>query len=357
MIKVLQIIDSLNTGGAEMVAINIANALSEDSEVQAYLCATRAEGCLKAKLYAQVEYIYLQKNKTLDFKAIIRIIKYIKKQQINIVHAHSSSYFLGMIIKVCVPQVKFIMHIHLGNTLNLSSHQTLPLRIASYFCDQLIVVNKELKKWASSHLKTKNVHYLANFPFLSHNTKSITKLHGKDGKRIICLANLRPEKDHLNLLEAFNAIANIEQDWTLHFVGNDLNDDYSLMLKEYIVCNALSNRVFIYGGKNDVLPILKQCEIGVLSSISEGLPMALLEYGIAQLAVIVTDVGECKEVVSDENNGLVIAPQNKGDMKNALLTYIQNIGVRKQKSINFAKRVTTEYTKKGMLEQLIELYR
>ena len=48
-IKVLQIIDSLNPGGAEMMAVNIANALQETG-VDAHICATRVEGSLKSNI-------------------------------------------------------------------------------------------------------------------------------------------------------------------------------------------------------------------------------------------------------------------------------------------------------------------
>lgn len=41
--KVLQLIDSLSVGGAERVAVNLANGLAE-AGVQSYLCATRQEG-------------------------------------------------------------------------------------------------------------------------------------------------------------------------------------------------------------------------------------------------------------------------------------------------------------------------
>ena len=67
--KVLQLIDSLNSGGAERVAVNFANALVNKIE-KSYLCTTRQEGVLKLNLNSQVGYLFLQKRSVIDFKAI-----------------------------------------------------------------------------------------------------------------------------------------------------------------------------------------------------------------------------------------------------------------------------------------------
>ena len=49
--------------------------------------------------------------------------------------------------------------------------------------------------WAKNHLKAKSISYLSNFA-VQNKSKAITQLFGKGGKRIVHLANLRPQKDH-----------------------------------------------------------------------------------------------------------------------------------------------------------------
>ena len=61
--RVVQIIDSLDIGGAEKMAVNYANALSEKLEFSG-LVATRAEGNLKSQLNSSVSYFFLKKTKT-----------------------------------------------------------------------------------------------------------------------------------------------------------------------------------------------------------------------------------------------------------------------------------------------------
>lgn len=60
------------------------------------------------------------------------------------------------------------------------------------------------------------------------------------------------------------------------------------------------------GAKQDILPLLKEADIGLLPSYREGLPKALLEQGAVGLPLIATDVPGCREVVQDGVNGFLV---------------------------------------------------
>ena len=92
-LKVLQITDSLNVGGTEVLAVNMANVFL-DYNIVSHFCTTRQEGFLKGKLKKEVRYIHLKRKYTLDFKALIKLKKYIKTNQIHIVHAHGKTLLL-----------------------------------------------------------------------------------------------------------------------------------------------------------------------------------------------------------------------------------------------------------------------
>ena len=72
--KVLQIIDSSNVGGAEVLAVNISNELARKG-IESHLCVTRKEGELKSMISDSVHYLFLSKQRTLDFKAILKLKK------------------------------------------------------------------------------------------------------------------------------------------------------------------------------------------------------------------------------------------------------------------------------------------
>ena len=64
--RIVQIIDSLEIGGAEKMAINYANALSARYEFSG-LVSTRAEGKLLNQWNDSVSYLFLKKKSALDF--------------------------------------------------------------------------------------------------------------------------------------------------------------------------------------------------------------------------------------------------------------------------------------------------
>ena len=130
--KVLQLIDSLEAGGAERVAVNYANGLVNYLD-GSYLCATRAEGILKFGLSNTAGYLFLNKKSTIDIKAIKFLNEFIRKNKIDIIHAHSSSFFLGTIIKILNPKLKLIWHDHYGNRVNDSFNHIFILKICSLF--------------------------------------------------------------------------------------------------------------------------------------------------------------------------------------------------------------------------------
>jgi glycosyltransferase involved in cell wall biosynthesis len=355
--RVLQLIDSLEAGGAERMAVNFANALSTKIDAS-YLCTTRKEGLLKESLQDNVGYLFLNKKGRIDFKAIFKLYRFIKTKKISIIHAHSTSFFLATIISFLNFKLKIIWHDHYGDNENLHNRKFRVLSICSKYFAHIFSVNKNLESWAIKHLKTKSVSYLPNFAFQQNSTlEQRTILLKEKGKRIINLANLRPQKDHLNLLKAFTILIKECPDWSLHLVGKDFNDNYSKAIKEYIEQNNLAQSVFIYGSCPDISNILSQSTIGVLSSKSEGLPLALLEYGMAGLPAVVTNVGDCNKVISNSNEGVLVEPKNHKALSKALLKLIEDTDLRKLMADNLHQKVVSSFSESSSIATLIKIYK
>ncbi|WP_028282842.1 glycosyltransferase [Olleya marilimosa] len=353
--KVLQLIDSLEAGGAERVAVNYANALVNYID-GSYICATRKEGLLKKSLSKDVVYLFLKKRSTIDFVAIIRLRKFIIKNNIEIIHAHGSSYFLATIVRILTPKLKLIWHDHFGNRINCGLKSILILKLCSIFFSRVFVVNNDLKLWAEQNLFTKKVIFLRNYPMDNSNIIK-TRLHGVENKKIVCLANFRPDKNHELLINAFGRIINAFPDWTLHLVGKDFNDEYSRSIKTLITNLNLNKSIYIYGSCMDTSSILKQAQIGVLSSSSEGLPLSLLEYGLLGLPVIATDVGQCAKVITNNINGLVVKAGNQDMYYNALKFYIENKDIREIYSQKFHKHIYNNYSEKETIKIILKSYK
>lgn len=303
--RVLQLIDSLDPGGAEKIAVTLANELSQLEQTESFLCSTRKQGLFLNQLGKQVGYLHLGKKSTLDLAAILRLYRFIKRNKIEVIHTHSSSFFYGYLMKLMRPKLRLVWHDHYGQSEQLEKRSYKMLKKASSSFDFIISVNEVLQNWASDKLHCKNVIYLKNFVHVFPKPETgITELQGS-GRKIICLANLRPQKDHLCLLRAFELFRKEHAEWSLHLVGKDFKDAYSAAIFDYIASSQLKD-VFYYGEQFDSMSMLQQADIGVLSSLSEGLPLALLEYGAAALAVVATDVGAIAEVLS--GHGALVEP-------------------------------------------------
>jgi glycosyltransferase involved in cell wall biosynthesis len=339
-----------------MMAVNIANLLAENG-LESHLCTTRQEGDLKAKIGAKVNYLFLNKKSTLDFKALKKLVRYTKSNEINTIHAHATSYFTAFLVKLWLPKTTIIWHDHYGNSENLKARKKFPLTLVSKTFKTAISVNNNLLQWAKQHLKAKHFKYLPNFAAFGSGNPTITKLHGENEKRIVCLANLRPQKDHINLLKAFKRLREKHTAWTLHLVGMDFKDVYAEEIKLYVKQHNLIPCVFLYGSRLDTQHILKQASIGVLSSKSEGLPLALLEYGLAKLPVVVTDVGECGVVVSNMESGFVVPPLDEDKLAEALIFLTENEDRRKEFGEKLYNNVYLNYSAHAFITQLISIYK
>lgn len=354
--RVLQLIDSLAAGGAERIAVNYANGLSEQISFSA-LVATREEGLLKEQLSKKVCYLFLNRKSTFDYRAILRLRKFIKKNKIAIVHAHGTSFFIAFLLKITYPTVRIYWHEHFGARVKETLWQNMELFFCSRFFAVVFVVNPQLKGWVKEKLFFKNVFFIPNFAVMDEIHIDKTILEGDYGKRIICLANLKKPKNHLAILIAFNELQLRENGWSLHFVGKIYNDSYSEVITTYISQNNLSESVFLLDVRNDIATILFQATIGILASTEEGFPVSLLEYGLAELVVLSTNVGFCAELIQENYNGFLFDPFIPMDLQKQLERIINKSDVEcKQFGLNLRKRITECYSKETVMELLLLKY-
>ena len=348
--RILQLIDSLEAGGAERMAVNYANALAQQIEFSG-LVSTRKEGDLKAQVQTKVSYLFLNKKSTLDIKALCSLRRYVIDNKIDWVQVHSTSFFMAVLLKFSFPSIKLIWHDHYGDSEFLSSRSKTIYRLGLPFYRGVISVNEKLKDWTRQTFHFENVVYFPNFSTGSKSTLITTILKGKKGKRILSLANLRPQKNHFLLIQIAKRIKISHPDWTFHLVGKDFKDEYATQINQAIIGNHLEKTVFIYDSKPDVENILSQSTIGILTSASEGLPLALLEYGMAQIPVVVTNVGEMPAIIENEINGYVV-PVEEQQFYEKLVNLMED----ERKQSIFAERLSKTMIEKFGESSIIKSY-
>jgi hypothetical protein len=130
--RVIQIIDSLEVAGAERMAVNYANALLEQIEFSG-LVVSRKEGKLLQQLNDKVCYLFLKKKSIFDVTALYRLRSFVKKNRVSIVHAHGTSFFLAILLKLTFPKVKVVWHEHYGPRVKQSRKGNFILFFSSFF--------------------------------------------------------------------------------------------------------------------------------------------------------------------------------------------------------------------------------
>ncbi len=355
-IAVLQICDSLAAGGMERVAVNVANGLPRE-RYESHLCITRLDGPLTGCVAPDVHRLYLHRKSTLDVLALRRLVSYIKQNRIVIVHAHGPSLFIAAVASLFAPHPGIVWHDHYG------AHETEERsawlrRIPATRLAAVIVVSQALAEWVEKDLRIPKgmVRFVSNFVSEPPDAINVPDLPGEQGCRIVCVANLRPQKDHGTLFVAMKMVLRQRPNAHLILLGSSVDEEYTEKLRKQMSHNDLEGHVSWLGSRSDVPGVLKGCDIGVLSSASEGLPLALIEYGMAGLPAVATRVGQNGEVLDEGRAGIIVPPSSPELLAGAILSLLNSADLRDRLSSQFSQRVREVYGVKRNIEKICELY-
>ena len=356
-VAVLHLIDSLEAGGAERMAVNIANLLPRD-RFQSHLCVTRRGGLLERAVAAHVAMLRLGRRRTLDFSALMRLRAYIKQHGIRILHAHGSSLFSAVLGQLGRGGCALVWHDHFGG--DPAARPVAPYRLLSKFADRLLVVSPHLGQWAQQRLRydQNRIVYLPNFVADRRGDTSGENLHlpGRAGKRIVCVANFRPQKNHPLLVRAMAEVVSRDEGAHLLLVGATVDARQLALVEAEIRRLRLGAHISILGQRDDVPAILARCDVGVLSSDSEGLPLSLVEYGAAGLAAVATRVGQCPAVLDQGRVGLLVRPGDERGLAETLLQLLNSPEDCRRLGWRFREWVNQSYGPAPSIARISEVY-
>jgi glycosyltransferase involved in cell wall biosynthesis len=370
-VGVMHVIETLDVGGAERMAVNLAN-LTPRERYRTHLCTTKHGGPLEGLLAAHVGRLHLECEGGLDnLRALRGLRAYVREQHIDVLHAHGWSLFASRVAAVGPQRPKLIWHIHFGQWASdkMSGPSTpggWPLdrpmlwlyRLASRRAAAVIAANEPLAAWSRKRLgvSAQRVWYIPNFISPAEPDSNPAELPGTAGGRIACVANFRAQKDHLTLIRAMARVARQVSHAHLLLVGRTGDSGYRDLLGQEIEKRGLSGHVSWLGERFDVLSILRACDIGVLSSSSEGLPLALIEYGMAGLATVATEVGQCAEVLDHGRAGILVPPGAPERLAASLLSLLDSHELRLKLGERFRLRVQQVYSPGAVVPQICKVY-
>lgn len=110
------------------------------------------------------------------------------------------------------------------------------------------------------------------------------------------------------------------------------------------------------GHQNDVLPWLNKATIYCLASYREGLPKSLLEAAACGLPLVTTDTSGCKEVVTDDKNGLLVPVADGPALAEAIMKLIADPALMARLGRNARESAVSEFALGNILDQQIALY-
>lgn len=322
------------------MSINMANLFSDEG-MQNMLVSTRDSGPLVENLNKSTIYSSLKKKNGFDVWAFFKLCSFVRKYKPDVVHAHSTSIYWGTFLKILFPKLKLIWHDHFGLSEQLDQYPRRELHFFLKFADVILVVNEKLETWwkAKKILPSHRIFLVSNFPYVEFTGREKMNTPVK----LLHLANFRRQKDHLNLLEALKIIHLNGIDFNIALVGQIVDEDYFKEIKSKIRDYGLTEKIGFLGPSNEVNKFLNESDIAILSSISEGLPVALLEYGLAALPTISTNVGDCGRVLPREEYGWLIPAQSPKDMADALAYAAFNQGQAMERGQHFRRHVLKNF--------------
>ncbi len=358
-VRVMQLVDSLQLGGTEKMAVLIANELSGQVGFESYLYVTHAGGQLVHEVNNKVALIQGDKSSFFDLLSFLKLLLAIRKNKIHILHAHSSSLVWASCIKLfCFRRVFLVWHIHHGAIDKLTSWEIKILSFAAKAVNDTIVVNSSYISIAIErfNIKKEKISYIPNFTNIKVSKSEVINWNVGERIKIIMIANLRPQKDFDLLIDVVKLLKTKNLNFIVRNYGFDLNDSYAKYIKKRVLDEQLDHWLQLCGPCNDIATVAAGANIAILTSESEGLPLTLLEYGLMKIPVVSTNVGECKSVLLNGEGGILVDAKNAYDFVEAILWITSNVNFAQEMANNLYFNVIKSHSKEGFMKRLLIIY-
>ena len=156
------------------------------------------------------------------------------------------------------------------------------------------------------------------------------------------------------LIEAVSLLGDAARNCRFVVIGDG---EQGPALQRMIAQRGLEDRVTLLGPRLDVPRILALADLFVLPSVSEGMPIAIMEAMALGLPVVATAVGGVPELVVDGETGLLVPPRDPAALADAIRRVIDDEGDRKRLGEAGRARVRTFFTDAVMAQRTDDLYR
>lgn len=372
-IKVLQIIGSSNIGGAEKMFCSLIEHLDKNKFKIYVACPPNGKMLDNFSKYSEEIVTFNFKN-WLNPLTIFSLKKYMKLKQIEIVHTHLyNADFMGIIAAQLgrVPYKFTTIHGHnfdtscrfgLRNTKNLFC--SLVYRFIYMFCDKVIVVCQALKKDLLERpgikVEERKIKVIYNgfdlekiAEFNQRSDRRVESMLGNNGRFVGVIGNFDRVKGHAVLLKSIPQVLKEIGKVKFIFVGDGEERN---RIERIIKKLRIEKNIIFTGVYPEVLDIIGLCDLIVLPSLNEGLPLSILEAMALAKPIVATSIGGVPEVLENGKTGVLVPPRDSDALARAILYVLKdpNLGLEMGKRSRI--RLENLFSFKNIVKEIENLY-
>ena len=168
------------------------------------------------------------------------------------------------------------------------------------------------------------------------------------------VGRLEPEKDQITLLEAFRQLQSRQPHARLIIAGDGSMAD---QLKSHADRIGVAATIRFLGYRRDIARLLAAMDVFLLTSIREGLPISLIEAMAARRPVVASNIGSVRDLISDGNTGLLVAPGSVDGFRAAMERLIGDAALRQHIVQRARATVETSFSLPAVVSAYENLYR
>jgi glycosyltransferase involved in cell wall biosynthesis len=354
--RIVQLVEDLQLGGLERLAVDLALAQRRAGHRVLVYCLFHA-GPLAAGLEAAgIPVVPFQKSPGFSVSTVLAMAKRLREDGAEVVHGHNPGVHHYAAVAARVAGVPVCINTrHSVTTSRGLPYQERYFRWVKPLTSHVVFVCDFVRRGLEPKLgypPEKCSVILNGIPlerFLAHPASPASR---RPRIRFGTIGRLVPAKGHAILIEAFARVAQSAPDADLRIYGYGYLHD---QLAAQIARLGLEGRVRLEGRTDDSAETLQDFDVFVFSSVNEGLPLVILEAMAAGLPIVSTDVGGIPEVVGKESAWLC-PPGDAGALADAMLQAVHCAELRERGEA--ARRLAAStYGLEHMAGHYADLYR
>lgn len=362
-LRVMHVIAAYGEGGAARVALNIVTHLDRDAFEVHVVCMRDVPPTDYVREILDGTGItshIIGKRPGFDPRAVRALDRVVRAVRPRIVHSHGSPYRYVLPVTVVRGGVH---HVHTLHSLAATEASATTRRINRVAFRRWVTPVSIANAVSKSMVAEYGIH---DFPVI-HNGIPVERFQrptvdrstwrsrhgfGDDDILVVCVAMLRPEKDHALLVESCAQLASSQLHLVL--VGSGPLAGAIEAQAERLGFGA---HVHLLGERGDVPEILGASDVFALSSWYEGNPLSIQEAMAAGLPVVATAVGGTTEILGDGVEGVLVPTRNASAFTEALARLLGDAGLRARMGAAAAARARAEFSAARMANEYADLYR